>query len=177
MVALQAAGERRLDKSVRTDFLIRLMTVVLGSNIFEFRDKLYLQREGTAIGTRAAPTFANLFMGWWENKMQQEWTGTALEFYRRFINDLFFLWLGSREEFEKFIIYVNSIFPNIKLTAEYSYETRSVNYLDMKIFIDDQGYIRTNLYKKENKKNNYLLPSNCHSNHITKKRRTGGKSN
>ena len=66
------------------------MTVVLGSNIFEFRDKLYLQREGTAIGTRAAPTFANLFMGWGEDKMQQEWTGTALEFYRRFIDDLFF---------------------------------------------------------------------------------------
>ena len=168
LVALQAAGERRSDKSVRTDFLVRLMTVVLGSNIFEFRDKLYLQREGTAIGTRAAPTFANLFMGWWENKMQQEWTGTALEFYRRFIDDLFFLWLGSREELEKFIIYVNSIFPNIKLTAEYSYETRSVNYLDMKIFIDDQGYIRTDLYKKENKKNNYLLPSSCHPNHITK---------
>ena len=63
---------------------------------------------------------------------------------------------------------MNSIFPNIKLTAEYSYETRSVNYLDMKIFIDDQGYIRTDLYKKENKKNNYLLPSSCHPNHITK---------
>ena len=100
--------------------------------------------------------------------MQQEWTGTALELYRRFIDDLFFLWLGSREELEKFIIYVNSIFPNIKLTAEYSYETKSVNYLDMKIFIDDQGYIRTDLYKKENKKNNYLLPSSCHPNHITK---------
>ena len=62
LVPLQAAGERRSDKSVRTDFLTRLMTVVLGSNIFEFRD-MYLQREGTAIGTRAAPTFASLFMG------------------------------------------------------------------------------------------------------------------
>ena len=90
LVALQAVGERRSDKSVRTDFLIRLMTVVLGSNIFEFRDKLYLQREGTAIGTRADPTFANLFMGWWENKMQLEWACTPLEFYRRFIDDLFF---------------------------------------------------------------------------------------
>ena len=36
-----------------------------------------------------------------------------------------------------------------ELTAEYSYETRSVNYLDMKVFIDDQGFTRTNL-KKEN---------------------------
>ena len=60
-----------------------------------------------------------------------------------FIDDLFFLWLGSREELEKFIIYVNSIFPNIKLTAEYSYETRSLNCLDMEIYIDDQGYIYT----------------------------------
>ena len=63
------------------------------------------------------------------------WTGTALEFYRRFIDGLFFLWLGSREELEKFIIYVTSLFLTLKFPAEYSYETRSVNYLDMKISI------------------------------------------
>ena len=34
LVAAGAAGERRSDKSVRTDFLTRLMTVVLGSDIF-----------------------------------------------------------------------------------------------------------------------------------------------
>ena len=45
LVALQAAGERRSDKSLMTDFLTRLMTVVLDSNIFEFRDKLYRGRE------------------------------------------------------------------------------------------------------------------------------------
>ena len=54
----------------------------------------------------------------------------------------------NQYELEKFIIYVNSIFPNIKLTAVYSYETRSVNYLDMKIFIDDQGYIRTDFLQE-----------------------------
>ena len=55
LVAAGAAGERRSDKSVRTDFLTRLMTVVLGSDIFEFRDKPYLQREGTASEQQLEP--------------------------------------------------------------------------------------------------------------------------
>ena len=36
------------------------------------------------------------------------------------------------------------------------------------MFIDEQGFIRTDLYKKDNKKKNYLLPSSCHPNHISK---------
>ena len=51
---------------------------------------------------------------------------------------------------------------------DYDNNTRSVNYLDMKIFIDNDGYICTDLYRKENTKNSYLLPSSCHPGHVTK---------
>ena len=165
--AMELAGERREDKSVPTQFLARLMLIVLATNIFEFDGKLYLQKYGTAIGTRAAPTFANLFMGWWENLLQEGWSGIKLEFFKRFIDDLFFIWLGTREELQLFIDFANSIFPTIKVTAEYNYDTRSVNYLDMKVWIDQDGYIRTDLYRKENKKITYLLPTSAHPSHIS----------
>ena len=42
-----------------------------------------------------------------------------------------FLWLGTKEELDKFITIANSLFPKIKVTAEFDFTTRSVNYLDM----------------------------------------------
>ena len=39
-----------------------MLSKVLKTNIFEFNRELYLQKMGTAMGTRAAPTYANIFM-------------------------------------------------------------------------------------------------------------------
>ena len=78
------------------------------------------------------------------------------------------IFVGPEEELKKLIKFANSIFPSIKVTAEYSYETRSVNYLDMKVWIDKEGYIRTDFHKKDNQKTTYLLPSSAHPWHICK---------
>ena len=45
-----------------------LLKLVLTWNNFQFDDKHYLQIGGTAIGTKLAPSFANIFMGWFEDK-------------------------------------------------------------------------------------------------------------
>ena len=54
--------EKRDDKSVPTEFYIKLLKLVLESNIFEFNREFYIQLLRTAIGTRVAPTYANIFM-------------------------------------------------------------------------------------------------------------------
>ena len=166
--ALEKAAERRSEKNVPTIFLMRLMMLVLGANIFEFDNELWIQKYGTAIGTRAAPTLANLFMGEWEKALLEGWKGTMVEFFRRYIDNLFFIWHGTQEELMDFVTFANSILPSINVTVDYDFENRSVNYLDMKVLIDEEGYIRTDLYKKENLKISYLLPSSCHPRHISK---------
>ena len=164
--AMKNAANSRDNISVPTEYLIRLMLTVLATNIFEFDSKLYLQKYGTAIGTRAAPTFANLFMGWWEKNLESTWTGTPILMFKRFIDDLFFIWTGSEQELQDFIRHANSIFPSIKVTADYSYSSRSVSYLDMQVWIDEEGYLRTDLFQKANQKLTYLLPSSAHPKHI-----------
>ena len=49
------------------------MDVGLTMNTFVWDRKLYKQMMGTAIGTRAAPTFCGLFMGELESKLLSEW--------------------------------------------------------------------------------------------------------
>ena len=63
---------------------------------------------------------------------------------------------------------MNSFHPAIKFTCEYDFETRSVVFLDLIIWVDNDGYIQTDLHTKENSKNSYLLPSSNHPSHISK---------
>ena len=75
--AFEKAMDQRPDQTVPAWFLMLLLQEVLLGNIFEFRDKLWRQVIGTAMGTRVAPAYACLFMHWLEDtKLLGKWNGT-----------------------------------------------------------------------------------------------------
>ena len=51
---------------------------------------------------------------------------------------------------------------------EFDQDTRSVNYLDITITINSQGYIETDLFTKPSLKNQLLLPYSAHPPFIPK---------
>jgi hypothetical protein len=163
------ALDTRPNKTVPTTFLVTLLQQVLRLNIFEFDKKLYIQKFGTAMGTRAAPTYANLFMADKDNSIKNvqktNFPDCALELYFRFIDDIFAIWCGSKESFIQFMEEINKLHPTIKFTSEFNYEERSTAFLDTKITIID-GKLTSDLYKKPTDRAQYLLPSSCHPSHI-----------
>ena len=64
MKAVEEAMDRRDNQGVPTFFLLAMVMLVLSCNLFD--GVLFLQLFGVAMGTRVAPTFACLFMGWLE---------------------------------------------------------------------------------------------------------------
>ena len=72
--------EKRATKNTPSFAVTLLMKLVLILNNFVFNGVNYLQKKGTAMGTRAAPNFANVFMGYVENRFayQSRW-------FKRFI--------------------------------------------------------------------------------------------
>ena len=60
--AVHDALEEREDKSIPSSYLVNLLELVLKNNIFEFDEELFIQLIGTAMGTRPAPSYANIFM-------------------------------------------------------------------------------------------------------------------
>ena len=65
-------------------------------NNFEFGDQHFLQIHGTAMGTRMAPSYANIFMG----KLEQELLAHAREkpaVWWQYIDDVFALWNHGEE--------------------------------------------------------------------------------
>ena len=58
--------DTRTDRHIPTETLCDLLRMILTMNNFTFNQEHYLQVHGTAMGTKMAPSFANLFLGIFE---------------------------------------------------------------------------------------------------------------
>ena len=112
------------------DKIASLMRIILEHNIFEFAGKMYRQKCGTAMGTKFAPTFANLFM----DSVEQEFLAKCTrkpQTWKRYIDDIFMIWTHGREELKNFITHLNSHHPNLTFTWE-AHE-QQIDFLDAHI--------------------------------------------
>ena len=162
--------EKREDHSIPTEFLIKLLKLVMECNIFKFNNKFWIQLLGTSMGTRVAPTYANLFMGKLEKQMLENCPDQLKKFlytWKRYIDDILVIWTGSDEEFKEIFSFLNSFHSTIKFDEpQHNPEDNSCDFLDMKISIEN-GNISTDLFRKETSKPRALLPSSAHPGHIT----------
>ena len=76
----------------------------------------YRYIERPMMGMRLAPTFAYIFMGWLETGLLAALVGAAVHMWRRFVDDIFFIWKGSEEELKEFMEHSNQFHPTIKIT-------------------------------------------------------------
>ena len=109
-------------------------------------------------------------MGFLEERMLESWLSVGGDCcpddWLRFIDDCLFWWCGTPGDLLIFIHFVNNFHPDIKFTCEYDFSTRSVEFLDLVISVDEDGFIQTDLHIKPNAKNSYLLPTSNHPSHI-----------
>ena len=156
--------ETRDNKQISSDTLTELAEVVLKNNIFEFDEKTFKQKRGTAIGTKFAPPYAILFMANLEEKMLEGFEKKPMIWWR-YIDDIFFIWEHGEESLKVFIEQVNMFHSTIKFTAEYSKE--EVNFLDVNIKLID-GELKTDLFTKPTDTHQFLDPTSCHPYHCKK---------
>ncbi len=83
-----------------------------------------------------------------------------------FLDDIFLIWTHGREEFDKFLEYINKCSENIKFTVEIS--DKSEAFLDMTVNINPDGSIWTDLYMKPTDSHNYLDYNSAHPAHSKK---------
>ena len=115
------------------------------------------------MGTKLAPSFANLFMGNFEDKFVYTYKLKPL-IWKRFIDDVFLIWTYGQSELDIFVKYLNNCHDTIKFTAETS--TITANFLDVTVNRENDGTIATTLYCKPTDSHNYLLFSSEHPRHI-----------
>ena len=118
----------------------------------------FLQKRGTAIGTRMAPAYANLFM---HNLELQLLNLAPVKRYLwlRYTDDIFMIWTAGEQSLLEFLQWINQFHDNIKFTWDWS--KRTINYPDVQI-INSNGVIETDLYTKPTDKHQYLFHTSCH---------------
>ena len=144
--------------------LLTLLKMVLELNNFQFNGQNYLQIGGTAMGTRVAPTLANLFMGHFEEKHVYTYKSKPL-LWVRFIDDIFMIWTHGRKELEDFTTHLNTVHQTIKFTSTVS--EKEISFLDTKILIE-KNQIHTDLFTKPTDANNFLHYNSAHPTHCKK---------
>ena len=147
--------------------ICQLLWYVLTKNNFDFNGKHYLQVGGTAMGTRVAPTYANLFLADFEENHVYTYSKQPLV-WLRFIDDtifftIFFIWPHGQEELNLFKDHLNNVHTTIKFTVETS--SSSVNFLDTVVTINNDRTIKTSLYVKPTDSAGYLHYRSAHPKH------------
>ena len=174
----------RNNPKVPTEFIVRLLEMVLKHNIFEFNKELFIQLIGTAMGSRPAPSYANLFMAKKidpiiiELAKEIESENNPIDLFKRFLDDIFIIYTGSIQSLHMFLSELNNLHPSIKFTMSHTTppnvdnpgceckREESLPFLDTSCRNLD-GKLVTDLYRKETDRNQYLLPTSCHPAHVT----------
>ena len=161
--ALKYFFNQRPIKKLSSETLLRLTELVLTLNCFSFSDNYYKQINGVAMGTKMGPSYANLFVGFIENKFFSNYHGPKPYLYKHYIDDCVGATSSSKEELNLFINAVNSFHPALKYTWEIS--ENSLAFLDIKLSINDNG-LSTSVHYKPTDSHNYLLHSSSHPQHV-----------
>ena len=148
---------------IPTRFLAQALRPILQENSFQFCGKNYLQTHETAMGTKMAVTFANIFMGKVETEILSQSTIKPLV-WKRYIDDIFSLWDTNREVLNEFIDKANNHHPTIKFTAEIS--DTETTFLDTSVYKGErfisESVLDIRTHYKATKTFQYTHFSSCH---------------
>ena len=141
-----------------------LFLFILENNYFEFLGELFLQKIGTAMGTKVAPPYASLFLGRFEEQYIFELFPGIITVFLRFLDDIFFIWEHGEQKLREFFEHLNSVHNTIKFTYEFS--KTQVNFLDTTVYLTKESRkLKTRLFIKPTDTRSLLHSSSFHPSH------------
>ena len=152
----EANGGHGDEIEVSSRSILKALDLCIKSNFFHFNEQIYHQTGGVGTGIKLAPPYACLGMGKYE-KITFNSDSDFLEkimLWKRFIDDVLMLFDGTQEECAEFVTWLNSIIPGV-IKFKYEYSTEMVEFLDLKIFVEN-GRLETDLYIKPSNLQLYL---------------------
>ena len=149
---------------------LRRYRVYIKNNAFCFNEKNYRQTKGTAMGTKFAPVYATLVIGYLKEKIYKQihekyGSQYAEEFihnWKRFLDDCFIPWTKSKSDLLELNNLLNNLYQNMKFTMEYSNVQQP--FLDVLVKRENTK-IETDIYYKPTDSKQYLLFNSLHPKH------------
>ena len=150
------------------DMIIHLTKYCLENSVLKFRSSWYLSLLGVPTGGSESTCIANIFVKWCLDKVLLAHADIApknkIENRLRFLDDLWFLWLGSGRQFDIFLESLNKIGSEFGITFKGKIG-KKVNFLDVTTEIKGTK-IETSMFIKPTDAKCFLNRKSNHSNHI-----------
>ena len=109
---------------------------------------------GCAMGTIYAPAYANIFMAQFEKQNIYPYIKDKSILYLRYIDDIFMIWTGTKQELLTFLEKLNSRHKTFKL--EHNISNSTISFLDTLIYKDKNNTLQPTLYRKPTDQQSYL---------------------
>ena len=124
--SLEDKLETKKNKKIPTDFIIKLMKVILEHNIFEFNNALWKQIIGEAMGSRHIPHYADILMADIDHIIEDIAhiydlkDIKAHKLLKRFLYDYIGLFACSTKKLHELLEQINKINPTIQFTIKHT---------------------------------------------------------
>jgi hypothetical protein len=115
----------------KIDLILSVLHLVLHHNYFTFDQQAYHQVHGTAMGSPAAPCYANLFLYYLECRWLAAHRARIM-LYKRYLDDVFGVVWATESEALAMLSQFNTFHPSIQMVAQLHHE--HVHFLDLTIF-------------------------------------------
>ena len=160
------------------EFIIESVFFVLNNNNFFFLETLWHQIKGSAMGTKFAPPYACLVVGFLEEtKLYQElprhfpptYVEIIIKWFMRYIDDGFIMW-PKILDIKVFISILGNLHPQIKFTIEAakiaSEDAQELPFLDVLVILAQLRVFSTDIFYKETNSHFYLDYNSHHPQHV-----------
>ena len=136
-----------------------------------FDDKYYNQLHGTAMGTKMAPVYATLFLGYLEETMYvkvkdimgQNVHDHIKTHWVRYVDDCFLIWNDNLGKIEELKSILESLHDSIGFKQ--CSNGHNIPFLDIDVHIDSDNSIQTDIFYKITDTHQYLDFHSCHPRH------------
>ena len=137
------AKEKDKTKKV-TKGVLKNMLGVCSESIFLYRNQVYKQHEGVAMGSPLAPLLAEWFVSKIENEILKKDLTCKPVIYKRYVDDVFAIF-KCEDDRDQFFSLLNAAHPNLEFTMETS--TNFLPFLDTAVSIKNDCF-ETRVYRK-----------------------------
>ena len=133
------------------DVFVELMESATSSVEFSFNNTMYKQTDGVAIGSPLGPGLANIFVGYYEEKLFSQTQKPPR--YIRYVDDTFAIF-DHEAEADEFLTKLNCLHSFLKFTFEEEKE-KCLPFLDVYVEKTDVGF-ENSVYRKPTFSGQYL---------------------
>ena len=148
--------------------VLNLTELSLNEAFVTFRDGVYQPKKGIPTGGCDSRQIADIFLHWliFTNLKGDINLWSFIEIFKRFIDDVFLVWRGTQRQFGMFVNILNKLASAFGIRFGSWEIGKSVNFLDVTLYLDEDNKIQYKLYTKPTDARNYLRTDSFHPPHV-----------